>query len=76
MGATGGAIGRLANKLAAATNAASLLLIIDRFLPDTFERLLQTTFAKRYKNALNIQNRKDQLRSRWVLHRCYRVAAS
>jgi hypothetical protein len=48
-----------------ATNAAAAP-VVDRFLPDTFEKPPDATFVERYKNALDIQNRKDRLRSRWV----------
>jgi hypothetical protein len=48
-------------RLDAATNAA-LAPIVDRFLPDTFEKLPEATFGERYKHALDIQNGKDHVR--------------
>jgi hypothetical protein len=50
-GATGvPGVGGLANKLDVATNAA-LAPVVDRFLPDSFEKLPESTFGERYKQS-------------------------
>ena len=39
---------------------ASLAPVVDRFLPDMFEKLPEATFGERYKYALDMQNSREQ----------------
>lgn len=50
--------GGLVNKAEAATNAL-LAPLLDRYLPDSMEKLPEGSFGERYRHALDIQNQKD-----------------
>ena len=52
-------LGGLSNKIDAAINAA-LAPVVDPMLPDSFQKLPESTFGERYQHALDIQNAKDQ----------------
>ena len=51
-------VGGVMKKLDAATNAA-LAPVIDPLLPEGYEKLPGATYGERYRQALEIQNRKD-----------------
>lgn len=52
-------LGGAVNKLEAATNAL-LAPVVDPLLPDSYQKLPESTFGERYQHALDIQNQKDQ----------------